>query len=364
MTRGPAAAPESLPDVSPEERRSSYVFDLPPERIAQHPEPRRDHARMMVISRTGPERVHAVFHQLPAFLTPGDLLVLNDTRVIPARLFGRRQGGTAVIEVLLLRKLEANFWKAMVRPGRKVPRGKEIRFDEDGCAVVIAHEPDGTRILRFDLRDPMEMFLAKHGITPLPPYIHREGDAEESFHRERYQTVYARVPGSAAAPTAGLHFTPDVMGALAERGVEIARLTLHVGMGTFRPVETEDVNLHRMDAEYFELGPEDADRIRSARESGRRVIAVGTTATRTLETVALRHDGAVVPDTGFTDLFIRPGFRFQVVGGLLTNFHLPGSTLLMLVSALAGRERVMDHYDEAVRRGYRFFSYGDCMLVL
>ncbi|MBP7866300.1 MAG: tRNA preQ1(34) S-adenosylmethionine ribosyltransferase-isomerase QueA [Acidobacteria bacterium] len=364
MIRASSPEPELPADVPPEERRSAYLYDLPPERIAQHPEPHRDHARMMVISRTGPDRVHAVFHQLPAFLAPGDLLVLNDTRVIPARLFGRRQGGTAAIEVLLLRNLEANFWKAMVRPGRKVPRGRGILFGEDGSAVVIAHEPDGTRILRFDIRMPMEAFLAKHGITPLPPYIRRDGDAEEAFHRERYQTVYARVPGSAAAPTAGLHFTPDVLDALAARGVETARLTLHVGMGTFRPVETEDVKLHRMDAESFALGPQDAARIRSAREAGRRVIAVGTTATRALESLALRHDGAVVPDAGFTDLFIRPGFRFQVVGGLLTNFHLPGSTLLMLVSALAGRERVLEHYREAVRLGYRFFSYGDCMLVL
>ncbi len=363
---GHAPDPTAPPaDLAPEDRRSSYLFHLPPESIAQMPEDRRDHSRMMVVDRAAGTRRHAVFSELPGFLRPGDVLALNDTRVIPARLFGRRVGGTAQVEVLLLRRIESNFWKAMVRPGRKMTRGRTVRFGDGSEATVVSHEEDGTRILRFDIHeDSMDAFLSRQGITPLPPYIHRVGAAGEDFHRERYQTVYARLPGSVAAPTAGLHFTPEVLADLERRGVQTARVTLHVGMGTFRPVETEDVRQHRMDEEFYTVEPAEAERIDAARREGRRVVAVGTTVTRTLESVAQANEGRVVAGGGSTRLFIRPGFPFRVIGGLLTNFHLPGSTLIMLVSALAGRKQTLAHYEEAVRSGYRFYSYGDCMLIL
>lgn len=350
--------------MTPPLRRSDFLFDLPPGRIAQRPADRREESRMMVLRRDAHAVTHRRFRDILEELVPGDLLVLNDTRVIPARLFGRKRGGAAVVEILLLRPLADGRWKAMVRPGRRLGPGTAVDLPGGASAEITGRFDDGTREVALDTGAPLPAYLDTHGLTPLPPYIHRPGDEDEAFHRGRYQTVYAREPGSVAAPTAGLHFTPEVLAALERRGVETARLTLHVGPGTFKPVQVEDIRRHRMDAEPYTIEPEAAGRIEAARTAGRRVVAVGTTVTRTLEAVAAAHGGRVVPGSGWTDLFIHPGFRFLVAGGLLTNFHLPGSTLLMLVSAFAGREWALDCYREAVAREYRFYSYGDCMLIL
>jgi S-adenosylmethionine:tRNA ribosyltransferase-isomerase len=290
-------------------------------------------------------------------------LVLNDTRVIPARLLGRKRGGGAAVEILLLRPLEDNRWKAMVRPGRRLGPGTAVELPGGAVAMITERFDDGTRAILLETAIPLAGYLDTHGLTPLPPSLHRPGGEEEAYHRRRYQTVYAREPGSVAAPTAGLHFTPEILAALEAAGVESARVTLHVGPGTFKPVQVEDIRRHRMDAEAYAIPAGTADRIEAARAAGRRVIAVGTTVTRTLEAVAAAHEGRIVAENGWTDLFIHPGFRFQVVGGLLTNFHLPGSTLLMLVSAFADREWILECYREAVVAGYRFYSYGDCMLI-
>lgn len=342
---------------------SDYSFDLPPELIAQTPAERRDASRMMILPRREGELRHASFADFPQQLGRGDLLVLNDTRVIPARLFGIREGGTARVEVLLLRNLGGRCWKAMVRPGRKLQPGSRVLL-ADGVGVNILESfEDGTRRVELEGGASDEAILDRYGVTPLPPYIQREGDEGESFHRERYQTVYAREGGSVAAPTAGLHFTPTLLEELEQKGVEIRRVTLHVGMGTFKPVQVEDITEHRMDPESYTVPSETADAVNRARAEGRRVVAVGTTTTRTLE-YASRHGRGVEAGSGWADLFIYPGYRFRAVDGILTNFHLPGSTLVMLVSALGGRERVLAAYAEAVRLRYRFYSYGDCMLVL
>ena len=345
-------------------RRSDYLYDLPGDQIAHRPAPERDHSRMMVLERSGRRVSHRRFDAIVEFLKPGDLLVLNDTRVIPARLFGNKEGGGANVEILLIRALEGNYWKAMVRPGRRVPVGARITLQVSGELRILEKLPDGTRIVELDLPGPLREYLEAHGNTPLPPYIPRPPRSEEAFHRARYQTVYARADGSVAAPTAGLHFTPAILEALQAAGVELATITLHVGPGTFKPVQEEDITRHVMDEEAFRIEPGEAARIEAARRPGRRIVAVGTTVTRVLEAVARAHDGRLVAGSGFTDLFIYPGFRFQVLGGLLTNFHLPGSTLLMLVSAFAGREWALENYAAAVSAGYRFYSYGDCMLVL
>jgi S-adenosylmethionine:tRNA ribosyltransferase-isomerase len=345
-------------------RRSDFLYDLPPERIAQRPADRREDSRMMVLRRGTRAVDHCRFRDIGGELRPGDLLVLNDTRVIPARLFGHKRGGGAAVEILLLRPLEGDRWKALVRPGRRLPPGARVDLPGGASAEIAGRGDDGSREITLSLGMPLADYLDIHGVTPLPPYIRRPGDADEAFHRGRYQTVYAEAAGSVAAPTAGLHFTPEILDALERAGVETVRITLHVGPGTFRPVQVEDIRRHRMDAEPYTISAPAAERIEAARTAGRRVVAVGTTVTRTLEAVAAAHDGRIPPGSGWTDLFIHPGFRFQVIGALLTNFHLPGSTLLMLVAALAGREWVLDCYREAVTQGYRFYSYGDCMLVL
>jgi S-adenosylmethionine:tRNA ribosyltransferase-isomerase len=332
-----------------------FDYDLPAASIAQEPAPRGE-SRLLVLDRQGPER-HARVSDLPRLLHPDDLLVLNDTRVIPARLYGRSAGGGRM-EILLIEPVAEREWDALVKPGRRARPGAVIELDEGLAAEVIDKREDGRHRLRFT--QPIEPHLDRLGHIPLPPYIHRPDTAED---RERYQTVFARQPGAVAAPTAGLHFTAELLEEIAAAGVEIARVTLHVGIGTFKPVSAERIEEHRMESERYEIGEESAGAIRRARAAGRRIVAVGTTVVRTLESAAQEGGGEVRAGSGATRLFITPGYSFQVVDALLTNFHLPRSTLLMLVSAFAGRERVLAAYEEAIREGYRFYSYGDAMLL-
>jgi S-adenosylmethionine:tRNA ribosyltransferase-isomerase len=338
-------------------RTRDFDYHLPAESIAQQPAPRGE-SRLLVLDREGPER-HRSIGDLPHLLRPGDLLVLNDTRVIPARLYGRRAGaGEGKIEILLTEKTGDREWDALVKPGRRARPGTVIAFADGLTAEVIQKDPSGRHRLRFS--EPIEPHLDRLGHVPLPPYIHREDDAAD---RERYQTVYARHPGAIAAPTAGLHFSEELLAEIRGAGIETAAVTLHVGLGTFKPVTAERIEDHRMERERWEVPEETAAAIRRTRAGGGRVVAVGTTVVRTLESAALAGGGEVAAGSGSTELFITPGFQFQMVDVLLTNFHLPQSTLLMLVSALAGRERVLAAYEEAVREGYRFYSYGDAMLV-
>ncbi len=335
-----------------------FDYDLPPASIAQEPAPRGE-SRLLVLDRQGSDR-HARVRDLPRLLRPGDLLVLNDTRVIPARLHGRSAGG-GKMEILLLERLADREWEALVKPGRRARTGSLIRIEEGLAAEVVDKREDGpSHRYRLRFSEPIEPHLDRLGHIPLPPYIHRPDTPED---RERYQTVFARRPGAVAAPTAGLHFTAELLREIEAAGVETARLTLHVGLGTFKPVAAERVEEHRMESERYEIGEEAAGAVRRARTAGRRIVAVGTTVVRTLESAAKAGDGEVRAGSGATELFITPGFRFRAVDALLTNFHLPCSTLLMLVSALAGRERVLAAYAEAVREGYRFYSYGDAMLA-
>jgi S-adenosylmethionine:tRNA ribosyltransferase-isomerase len=347
---------------------SDFDFHLPEELIAQEPLADRAGARMLALDRATGAFQDRQFRDLPALLRPGDLLVLNDSRVIPARLFAHRAGlhtqaghqSTGRVQVLLAEQLAEWEWKALVRPGRKVLTGEALDFGDGALrAEVTAHGEFGERTLRFT---PVEDFFGaveKLGHMPLPPYIHRDDRAGD---RERYQTVYARERGSVAAPTAGLHFTPEILEAVRARGVEIARVTLHVGLGTFQPVRVERVDEVRLHAERYTLSPETAAALNAARREGRRIVAAGTTTVRTLEHCALAGP-EFEPHSGSTSIFIAPGFEFRAVGALLTNFHLPQSTLLMLVSAFAGRERTLAAYRHAVEAGYRFFSYGDCTFV-
>lgn len=328
---------------------SDFDYHLPTERIAQEAAPRGE-SRLLVLDQEGPGR-HSRVRDLPRLLRPGDLLVLNDTRVIPARLYGQRPSG-GKMEALLIERRGEREWDALVKPGRRAQPGTLIEFDSGLSAEVVDKREDGRHLLRFS--EPVEPHLDRLGHIPLPPYIHRPDTQED---RERYQTVYARHPGSVAAPTAGLHFDEALLREIEAAGIEIARITLHVGIGTFKPVSAERIEEHRMESERYEISEETAEALRRAR----RVVAVGTTVVRTLESAA--RDGEVQAGSGSTALFITPGYPFQVVDALLTNFHLPRSTLLMLVSAFAGRERVLAAYEEAIREGYRFYSYGDAMLV-
>ena len=333
------------------------MYDLPEERIAQTPVEPRDHSRLMVLHRDTDQIEHRHFYDVIDYLNPGDVLVINETRVIPARLFGERAGGGAC-EVLLLRQLGPKRWETLVKPGKKLKPGAEITFGGGRLRARIAETTDvGGRIVDFDCDGTFEAALDELGEMPLPPYIH-----ERLEDKERYQTVYAKQEGSAAAPTAGLHFTPELLDRIREKGVDVVPVLLHVGLGTFRPVKTENVEEHEMHSEYFEVTAEAAARINAARERGGRVVAVGTTSVRTLESAA--ENGVLLPRRGETSIFIKPGYHFQMVDALITNFHLPGSTLVMLVSALYDREKILAAYEEAVRDGYRFFSFGDAMLIL
>ena len=336
---------------------SDFMYDLPEERIAQTPVEPRDHSRLMVLHRATDQIEHRHFYAVIDYLNPGDVLVINETRVIPARLFGERAGGGAC-EVLLLRQLGPKRWETLVKPGKKLKPGAEITFGGGRLRARIAETTDvGGRIVDFDCDGTFEAALDELGEMPLPPYIH-----ERLEDKERYQTVYAKQEGSAAAPTAGLHFTPELLDRIREKGVDVVPVLLHVGLGTFRPVKTENVEEHEMHSEYFEVTAEAAARINAARERGGRVVAVGTTSVRTLESAA--ENGVLLPRRGETSIFIKPGYRFQMVDALITNFHLPGSTLVMLVSALYDREKILAAYEEAVRDEYRFFSFGDAMLIL
>ena len=325
-------------------RLSDYQYDLPPNLIADRPTERREQSRMLVLDRTAGTISHRHFTDFPSFLSPADLVVLNDSRVIPARL----HDATGKIEILLLEKRSELHWTVMVRPGKKMKPGTIVDVAGTQATVVEIHE-DGTRLLEFASTPDLE----RYGEMPIPPYFHRPADAQD---RERYQTIYARDPGSVAAPTAGLHFTEEILSSIPH-----SFLTLHVGAGTFQPVKSEDLSEHRMHREHYTLPAEAADRINAAKQQKGKIVAVGTTTTRVLES---QRAGELMATSGSTEIFIHPPYEFRRVDALLTNFHLPGSTLLMLVSALAGREFILEAYAEAIRAQYRFFSYGDCMLIV
>lgn len=338
---------------------SEFDFDLPTDLIAQEPVTPRDHSRLMVLGRLSGGLEHHRFYELTDFLRPGDCLVLNDTRVLPARLIGRKKQGTARAEILLLRPLGGNRWEVLCRPGRRLHPGTEVVFGRGEMVGRLGREVgEGVREAVFEYEGDFQELLDKFGRMPLPPYINRDLD-----DRERYQTVYSRESGSAAAPTAGLHFTAELLETVRKKGVLVEFLTLHVGLGTFRPVQTDRIEDHKMHAEFYCLSPEAAERINRCRSSGGRIFAVGTTAVRTLETLA-GEDGKLRCGSGWTDIFIFPGYRFKCIDAIITNFHLPRSTLLMLVSAFAGRERILRAYRLAVEQRYRFFSFGDAMLIL
>ena len=340
-------------------RLSEFDFALPPKLIAQVPARPRDAARLLVLERATGARTHRTFRDLPERLRPDDVLVLNDTKVLPARLRARRQPAGGGVEVLLLRPIADGTWEALVKPGRRVRRGDRLTFAAGLLEGVVGERTDwGTRTIVLEHRGDLMPILQRVGEMPTPPYITRRLEDPHD-----YQTVFARAPGAVAAPTAGLHFTDALLVAIRRRGVEIACLTLHVGLGTFRPVKVEDVARHRMDAEVYEIPVATAATINRARGRGGRVMAVGTTCVRALESAA-EHDGTVRAGTASTNLFITPGYRFRVTDALVTNFHLPKSTLLMLASAFAGRERLLAAYAEAIRERYRFYSFGDAMLIV
>jgi S-adenosylmethionine:tRNA ribosyltransferase-isomerase len=338
-------------------KTSDFDYDLPQELIAQHPPAERDAARMLVLDRSSGAVTHSTVMALPQFLDTGDLLVLNDSRVLPARLIGRRADG-AEAEVLLLRPLDGDRqrWEALIRPGRRLEPGSRVRFEHSKLVVAIESRTDETTTVRLNgAADPLAE-VRRIGLMPTPPYI-----KEKLGDPERYQTIYAREEGSAAAPTAGLHFTPELLQAVGVRGVGTAFVTLHVGLDTFRPVRVDDPSAHPIHREWYRIDDATAHAINDTRRQGKRVIAVGTTSVRVLESAA--SDGAVAAGEGWTGLFIRPGYEFRIVDAMLTNFHLPKSTLLMLVSAFAGRDRILAAYAEAIRARYRFYSFGDCMLI-
>lgn len=338
-------------------KTSDFMYDLPESSIAQSPIEPRDHSRLMVLNKGSEVIEHRHFYDVIDYLNPGDVLVINDTRVIPARLLGQKIPSGAACEVFLLKQLAPKKWETLVRPGKKLRAGAQVSF---GSGRLIAHIGEttaaGGRVVDFECEGSFEEALDALGEMPLPPYIH-----EKLAEKERYQTVYARQEGSAAAPTAGLHFTPELLKRIEEKGVGVARVLLHVGLGTFRPVKVDDVEKHEMHSEYIEVTQEAADMVNAAKARGNRVIAVGTTSVRTLESAA--RDGKLVAMSGNTNIFIYPGYEYQLVDALITNFHLPGSTLIMLVSALYGRDKTLTAYETAVKEGYRFYSFGDAMLI-
>lgn len=340
-------------------KTSDFYYDLPRELIAQDPLEDRSSSRLLVLNRETGKREHRVFREVMEFLNPGDCLVVNNTKVIPARLMGVKEGTGAGIEVLLLKRCEDNVWETLVKPGKKARPGARISFGEGiltGEVLEVAEE--GNRRIRFTYDGIFEEILDRLGQMPLPPYI-----THQLKDKNRYQTVYAKHDGSAAAPTAGLHFTPELLKEIEEKGVRIAHVTLHVGLGTFRPVKVEDVTQHHMHSEFYRIEEEQAQIINDTKAAGGRVICVGTTSCRTLESAA-DEKGILHAGSGWTDIFIYPGYRFKMMDALITNFHLPESTLLMLVSAFAGKEQVMAAYEEAVQERYRFFSFGDAMMIL
>ena len=335
-----------------------FYYDLPPELIAQHPLKDRAGSRLLVLDKETGKIEHKNFRNIIEYLNPGDCLVMNNTRVIPARLYGVKEDTGGKIECLLLKRIDLNTWNVILKPGKRARTGARFVFG-DGLlkAEVIEVRPDGNRIVRFEYDGVWEELLDKLGEMPLPPYI-----KEKLEDKERYQTVYSKIEGSAAAPTAGLHFTNELLEDIKDKGVKTAYLTLHVGLGTFRPVSVENVEEHVMHTEHYEVSQEAADIINETRKSGGRIIAVGTTSVRTLETVA-EDNGTMKAEIGDTSIFIYPGYKFKVTDSIITNFHLPESTLLMLVSAFAGKENIFEAYEQAVKEKYRFFSFGDAMLL-
>ena len=339
-------------------KTSDFNYELPKELIAQTPLEKRDTSRLMTLDRKTGAWEHHHFYELPDFLEPGDCLILNNSRVLPARLLGQRIPGGGACEVLLLIDRGEKTWECLVRPGRHMREGTKLSFGNGELTAEVTEVlPDGNRLVRFDYEGIFLEVLERLGKMPLPPYI-----KEELQDQERYQTVYSKVPGSAAAPTAGLHFTPELMETIRQKGVNIGYVTLHVGLGTFRPVKEEEITEHEMHSEFCILPPETAKLINETKAGGHRCICVGTTSCRTLESWAA-EDGHMEPKAGWTSIYIYPGYRFKVMDGLVTNFHLPESTLIMLVSAFAGREHVLAAYEEAVREKYRFFSFGDAMFL-
>ncbi|MEC2303866.1 MULTISPECIES: tRNA preQ1(34) S-adenosylmethionine ribosyltransferase-isomerase QueA [Heyndrickxia] len=336
-----------------------FDYDLPEELIAQTPLKNRSDSRLMVLDKKTGEIEHSVFKNITQYLRPEDCLVLNNTKVLPARLFGIKDETGAKIEVLLLKQLEGDRWETLVKPAKRVKTGTVVRFGDGQLSAVCAEELDhGGRVMDFQYEGIFYEVLNELGKMPLPPYI-----KEQLEDQDRYQTVYAKEPGSAAAPTAGLHFTEALLKEIEAMGVKIVYITLHVGLGTFRPVNEENIENHDMHAEFYQVSEEAARTITEVKENGGRVVSVGTTSTRTLETVASAHDGKIVASSGWTDIFIYPGYQYKAIDALITNFHLPKSTLIMMVSALAGRENILHAYETAVKEKYRFFSFGDAMLI-
>ena len=334
-----------------------FYYDLPQELIAQTPLDKRDESRLMVLNRKNQTIEHKRFKDIIDYLEPGDCLVRNNTKVLPARLYGKKETG-ANVEFLLLNRIEGDIWECIVRPGNKLHPDTNVTFGEGLLkAKVLEVMEGGTRKVEFNYDGIFNEILDQIGLMPLPPYIH-----EELKEKDRYQTVYAKYDGSAAAPTAGLHFTPELLEKIQEKGIEIANVTLHVGIGTFRPVKVDKIEDHHMHSEHYYIKQEDVEKINKAKQSGKRIISVGTTSTRVLETIA-DENGLVKEAEGDTQIFIYPGYKFKCIDGLITNFHLPESTLLMLVSALAGKDYIMKAYEEAVKERYRFFSFGDAMFI-
>ncbi len=340
-------------------KKEDFFYELPEELIAQRPIKNREESRLMILNKNSGNIGHKKFSNIIEYIQPGDCLVLNNTRVIPARLYGSRLGKKEKVEFLLLKRVEGDTWETLVKPGKKARPGDKLSFGKDRLfAEVLDINTDGTRVVKLKYDGIFEEILDELGEMPLPPYI-----KENLEEKERYQTVYSKEKGSAAAPTAGLHFTKDILSTLEAKGVKLAFLTLHVGLGTFRPVKVENIEEHHMHEEYYEVSKEAADIINETKTNGGRIIAVGTTSTRTLEAIA-DDEGRVLPQSGWTDIFIYPGYKYKVIDGLITNFHLPESTLIMLVSALAGREKILNAYKIAVAEKYRFFSLGDAMFIM
>lgn len=338
-------------------RTEDFDYNLPEELIAQHPADKRDFSRLMVVDRKTGKREDKHFYDIIDYLNEGDLLVMNDTRVIPARLFGHREGKEEEIEVFLLENIEDDKWEVLVRPGKKMKIGTKCIFSDELSLEVIDIKEDGNRIVEFFYNGIFQEILDRLGNMPLPPYI-----KEKLKDKERYQTVYSQNPGSVAAPTAGLHFTKELLKKIEEKGVKLAYITLNVGLGTFRPVKVDDVKNHKMHSEFYQISKETADLINETKKNNKRIISTGTTTTRTLESV-YKKNGKIKEDSGWTDIFIYPGFEFNVIDCQITNFHLPKSTLIMLVSALASKEIILDAYNDAVDKKYRFFSFGDAMFL-
>lgn len=339
-----------------------FNYTLPEELIAQHPSDKRDHARMMVLNKSAQSIQHKNFYNIPEFIGPDDLLVVNNTKVIPARIYGKKETG-ANIEIFLLGSIDSTHWETLVRPAKRVKKGTRIILKNQQSITITEKLETGNWVI--ETSEDFEQYIHQVGNMPLPPYIKREAENEfEPEDKDRYQTVYAKQAGAVAAPTAGLHFTNKIMKKLKTQGTKVVEITLHVGLGTFRPIKCDKIEDHVMHKEFYSLTEEVAESINKHKQEGKRVIPVGTTSIRTLETIASNNNGQLKACSGWSDIFIYPGYQFKITDGCITNFHLPKSTLIMLISALAGKEFIFNAYNEAIKESYRFYSYGDCMLIL